>query len=107
MRDGRDGVVGRAVLKTSTRTITGLNFGVIILKNVQISYDLFMKLLKYHCFEIYECEGDIKRELEKKLNAVVKRKYYTDYKTADSEKEREEARRKYLDEAGIHKDFRW
>jgi len=68
-----------------------------------------MKLLKYHCFEIYEYEDedDIKQELEKKLNAIVKRKYYTDYKTAGSEEEREKARRKYLDEIGMHKDFRW
>ena len=77
------------------------------MKNIQISYDLFMKLLKYHCFEIYECEDDIKLELENKLNSVLKRKYYTDYKTADSEEEREKARQKYLDEIGMHKDFRW
>ena len=77
------------------------------MKNIQISYDLFMKLLKYHCFEIYECEDDIKRELENKLNSVLKRKYYTNYKTASSEEEREKARQKYLDEIGMHKDFRW
>ena len=77
------------------------------MKNIQISYDLFMKLLKYHCFGIYECEDDIKCELENKLNAVVKRKYYTNYKTAISEEEREKARQKYLDEIGMHKDFRW
>ena len=77
------------------------------MKNIQISYDLFMKLLKYHCFGIYEFEDDIKRELENKLNSVLKRKYYTDYKTASSEEEREKARQKYLDEIGMHKDFRW
>ena len=77
------------------------------MKNIQISYDLFLKLLKYHYFEIYECEDDIKRELENKLNSVLKRKYYTDYKTAGSEEEREKARQKYLDEIGMHKDFRW
>lgn len=77
------------------------------MKNIQISYDLFMKLLEYHCFEIYECEDNIKQELENKLNALVKRKYYTDYKTAGSEEEREKARQKYLDEVGMHKDFRW
>ena len=58
-------------------------------------------------WKIYECEDDIKRDLENKLNSVVKRTYYTDYKTAGSEEEREKARRKYLDEVGMHKDFRW
>ncbi len=77
------------------------------MKNIQISYDLFIKLLQYHCFDRYECEDDIKQELERKLSALVKRKYYTNYKTADSEEEREKNRQKYLDEVGMHKDFRW
>ena len=34
-------------------------------------------------------------------------KYYTEYKTADTDAAREKARQKYLDAVGMHKDFRW
>ncbi len=74
------------------------------MRNIQISYDLFIKLLQYYHFEKYEYEEEIKQELEKKLNAMVMREHYTDYKTASTE---EEARQKYLDKRGIHSDFRW
>ncbi len=77
------------------------------MKNVQISYDLFIKLLQYYYFEKYEYEEEIKQELEKKLNAMVMREHYTNYKTAPTEEEREKARQKYLDKKGIHSDFRW
>ncbi len=77
------------------------------MKNVQISYDLFIKLLQYYHFEKYEYEEEIKQELEKKLNAMVMREHYTNYKTAPTEEEREKAHQKYLDKKGIHSDFRW
>ena len=32
---------------------------------------------------------------------------YTKYKTSPNEKEREQARKKYLDKVGMHEDFRW
>lgn len=77
------------------------------MKNVQISKELFVKLIKYHHFEMYEFEGEIKNELEKKLNSIVMREHYTTYKTAPTEQEREEARKKYLDERGVPESFRW
>lgn len=77
------------------------------MKNVQISKELFVKLIKYHHFEMYEFEGEIKNELEKKLNSIVMREHYTTYKTAPTEQEREEARKKYLDERGVPGGFRW
>ena len=77
------------------------------MKKVQISRDLFIKLIKYHHFDMYEYEDDIKSELEKKLNLMVMREYYTTYKTAPTEKEREKARKKYLDEKGVQESFRW
>lgn len=77
------------------------------MKKVQISRDLFIKLIKYHHFDIYEYEDDIKSELEKKLNLMVMREYYTTYKTAPTEQEREEARKKYLDEKGVPESFCW
>ena len=59
------------------------------MKNVQISYDLFIKLLQYYHFEKYEYEEEIKQELEKKLNAMVMREHYTNYKTAPTEEEKD------------------
>jgi len=35
------------------------------------------------------------------------RSYYTAYKTAPTEQEREEARKKYLDERGVPESYRW
>ena len=77
------------------------------MKNVQISKELFVKLIKYHHCEMYGFEGEIKNELEKKLNSIVMREHYTTYKTAPTEQEREEARKKYLDERGVPESFRW
>lgn len=77
------------------------------MKNVQISKELFVKLIKYHHFEMYEFEDEIKNDLEKKLNSIVMREHYTTYKTAPTEQEREEARKKYLNERGVPESFRW
>lgn len=77
------------------------------MKNIQISKDLFIKLIKYHHFDMYEFEDEIKSELEKKLNLAAMREYYTTYKTAPTEQERAEARKKYLDERGVPDSFRW
>lgn len=77
------------------------------MKNIQISKDLFIKLIKYHHFDMYEFEDEIKSELEKKLNLAAMREYYTAYKTAPTEQEREIARKKYLDERGVPDSFRW
>ena len=65
------------------------------MKKVQISRELFLNLIRYHFAEMYELEEDIKNELENKLNLMVMREYYTAYKTAPTEQEREEARKKF------------
>ena len=49
----------------------------------------------------------IKKGIDKKLDAISKRGYYTKYKTAETEAERQEARLKYLDAVGMHEDFRF
>ena len=73
----------------------------------QISRELFLNLIRYHFAEMYELEKDIKSELEKKLNLMVMREYYTTYKTAPTEQEREKSRKKYLNERGVPESFRW
>ena len=77
------------------------------MKNVQISQELFLDLVRFHLLEMDELSPKIKKGLEAKLEAMVKRELYTKYKTASTEEEREQARKEYLDKVGIHRDFRW
>ena len=41
------------------------------MKNVQISQELFMQLLRFHLMEDVGCESEIKQELEKKLELLA------------------------------------
>ncbi len=77
------------------------------MKNVQISQELFIALMRYFLLEQEEIYLEIKKGLEKKLDALVMRELYTKYKTAPSEEEREKARREYLDKRGVPESFRW
>ena len=77
------------------------------LKNVQISEELFFALLKYHLVEIDDALPEIKKGLEDKLEAMVRRDLYTKYKTAPTEEEKEKARKEYLDRRGVPEIFRW
>ena len=77
------------------------------MKNVQISQELFMQLLRFHLMEDVDCETEIKRELEKKLDKMVMRDLYGKFKTAPTEEERERARKEYLDRRGVQESFRW
>ena len=70
-------------------------------KHVQISEELFVQLTKYF---IFESEADvelIKKELSDKVEAMIRRDLYGKAATGD-----EDARREYLDRAGISKSFR-
>lgn len=77
------------------------------MKTIQISEQLFFALLKYHLVEMDDVLPEIKKGLEEKLGAMVKRDLYTIYKTAPTEEEREKARQEYLNKVGVHRDFRW
>ena len=50
---------------------------------------------------------EIKKGLEEKLEAMVRRDLYTKYKTAPTEEEREKARQEYMEKVGMHWSFRW
>ena len=52
-------------------------------------------------------EPEIAKALEKKVDALVMRELYTQYKTAPTEEEKEKARREYLDKRGVPDSFRW
>jgi hypothetical protein len=77
------------------------------MKNIQISEQLFFALLKYHLMDMEDVLPEIRKGLEMKMEAMVKRELYTKYKTAPTERERENARQEYLDKVGAHRDFRW
>ena len=77
------------------------------MKNIQISEELFFILVKYHLLGVDDFVPEIKKGLEEKLEALVRRDLYTKYKTAKIEEEREQARKEYLDKVGIQRDFRW
>ena len=76
-------------------------------KNVQIPYELFADILKYHLLELDGFEEKIKKGLEQKLDALVNQDLYKKYKTAPTEEEREAARKDYLDRKGVPESFRW
>ena len=66
-----------------------------------------MQLLRFYLMEDESCEKEIKKELEKKLDRMVMRDLFGKSKTAPTEEEREQARKKYLDRRGVPESFRW
>lgn len=87
----------------------------ILSKRVQIEMSTFLDVYRLiFALEQYEMDFDtteiIKRletALNAKIDAMIKHDTYTKSKTAETEEEREAARQKYLDLAGIHKDWRY
>lgn len=85
------------------------------MKKIQITQDLFVKMIKYFYGdefevgddELFELYRDIKKSIDQKLDAISRRSYYTEYKTADTDEAKEKARQKYLDAVGMHRDFRY
>lgn len=77
------------------------------MKNVQLPKELFIKLIRYHLLDDNSVCVDICKGLETKLDTIMDRELYTQYKTASTNEEKEKARTDYLDRKGYHKDFRW
>lgn len=77
-------------------------------KQIQIPYELFIDLIRYFNFDNGEdLKSDIKKALNEKMDAIVRRELYTQYKTAATEEEREKARQEYLNKIGLNSSFRW
>ena len=49
-------------------------------RNVQIPYELFIELIRFHLFDLYEGEKKIRTGLEQKLKAMSDRQLYSKYK---------------------------
>ena len=95
------------ISKISTQLTQNEKKGNSSMKQVQISENLFLLLIKYHLLECYNNEEKIVEELQKKFDSIINRTLYTKYKTAPTEEEKEKARQEYLDRKGIHSNFRW
>ena len=76
-------------------------------KSVQIPYDLFVDLVLYHLNGEDDFDEEIRQGLEQKLDAMLNRQIYSQYKTAPTEEEREQARQEYLDRRGVPQSYRW
>ena len=76
------------------------------MKNVQIPYELFVDLVLYYLNGEDDFYEDIQRGLEQKLDAMLNRQLYSQYKTAPTEEQREQARQEYLDRRGGPQSYR-
>lgn len=82
-------------------------------KTVQIPYELFLDLVKWHnCTCDIICTPDraerIRKGLKNKLDDMTARDLYSVmHDTTKSPQERESARQAYLDSKGIPEAFRW
>ena len=77
------------------------------MKNVQIPYELFVDLVLYYLNGEDDFYEDIQRGLEQKLDAMLNRQLYSQYKTAPTEEQREQARQEYLDRRREPQSYRW
>jgi hypothetical protein len=77
------------------------------MKNVQITGELFVTLIRYFVLDQHELYTEIRKGLEQKVDAMLRRELFTKYKTAPTDEEKEQARQKYLDMVGMQRDFRW
>lgn len=77
------------------------------MKSVQIPYKLFVDLVLYHLNAEDGFDEDIQRGLEQKLDSMLNRQLYSQYKTAPTEEQREQARQEYLDRRGVPQSYRW
>ena len=67
------------------------------MKNIQIPYELFVSLLRYHLLEDDNCLNEIRQGLEQEIGfAWCEHELYGKYKTASTQEEREKARQEYL-----------
>ncbi|SFO42166.1 hypothetical protein SAMN05216515_1525 [Eubacterium pyruvativorans] len=77
------------------------------MKSVNISVVLFFYLYDYFVYGDVSRHDEITARLKEKMNRMQLRKLYSDSKTAETEAEREAARKEYLDRVGVPEDFRY
>ena len=77
------------------------------MKSVNISVVLFFYLYDYFIYGDESKYDEITTRLKEKMSRMQLRKLYSDSKTAETETEREAARKEYLDRVGVPEDFRY
>lgn len=77
------------------------------MKQIQVSEELFIALMKYHIMGVQEVQPEIEKGLMEKMDSITMRLLYSKYKTAPTEEEKEKARKEYLDKRGVPESFRW
>ncbi|MEG3058418.1 complexin-2 [Anaerorhabdus sp.] len=77
------------------------------MKHYQITEELFFMLARYHLLGQEDEREEIEMLLQSKVDAMINRSLYSQYKTADSPAEQEKARQEYLDRKGYFPSFRW
>ena len=75
--------------------------------NVMIPAKLFYQLYGHFVLDMTGNEEEIKKQIIKKNDSIINHYLYTKSKTAETEEEREQARREYLESVGIRPDFRY
>jgi hypothetical protein len=64
-------------------------------------------LVLYHLNGEGAFEEEIRQGLTQKLDALLNRQLYSQYKSAPTKEQRKQARQQYLDRRGIPENFRW
>ena len=94
----------KCLLSNSTSSVW---IGSIPTDRIQIPYELFVDLVLYHLNGEDDFDEEIRQGLEQKLDAMLNRQLYSQYKTAPTEEQREQARQEYLDRRGVPQSYRW
>jgi hypothetical protein len=78
-------------------------------RQIQINSELFYGLYRLIVLEEQneELYQQAKQQLETKFTKLLNHELYSQFRTATSADEREQARKDYLESIGIHKDFQW
>lgn len=76
-------------------------------KNVQITEDMFKKLVMFFLMGETNTSHEIEAYLEDKLDRLVMHDLYSRYKTDPSGDERRKAIDRYLDKKGVPDSFRY
>ena len=79
-------------------------------KQIQIPLQLYNVMAMYILDENFRTEENFKyieKGILEKIDRQLEHNYYTEYKCAPTQEQKEEARKKYLDKKGIHHDYRW
>ena len=79
-------------------------------KSIQIEFELFKAMMEYvdRHPDLSDPDYDrIQHGVQAKLKTMLRRRLYTLYKAAPSEKTRALAREAYLNELGVPHSFRW